>query len=380
MRQAKNFSGQFFFFLAVLLALCPPAVQAAADPLPDPATAPALKTVFASHFLIGGAITPNTGNDPDQLALLRKHYNSVTAENIMKPEKMSIMEDMYSYGAADRMVEFAMKNEMKVRGHTLVWHQQTPNWFFEDDDGREVSAAILQGRLEKYVHDVVTHFKGKIYAWDVVNEVIDENESNGFRRSRWYKILGSDFIDIAFKAARAADPELKLFINDYSTEQSKKRAFLYSLVKQLKSKGVPVDGVGHQMHVSAWYPQPEEIAKTLRMFEELGVENHITELDVSLYNDPGSCFSNSNSCLRYASEAAIPAADLQRQARQYQDIFEVFLRFKSVTSVTFWGISDLNTWLTSWPVNRPNLPLLFDKSFQPKAAFWSVVDTAKAKK
>lgn len=329
---------------------------------------PSLREVFAEHFRIGAAITPSAFENDAQRELLSRHFNSVTAENIMKPAALSSMEDYYNFSAADSMVDTAAKAGIAARGHTLLWHQQSPSWFFEGEDGGAAKPAVVRKRLEKYITDVVGHFKGRIYAWDVVNEVIDPQQPDGYRRSPWFQMLGPSYIETAFRAAQAADPGAKLFINDYGTEDPRKRRFLYDLIKRLKANGVKIDGIGHQMHVNIHYPPAQSIDETLALFAKLGLENQITEMDVSVYT---------NMTQSYGRDEDIPRSELIEQAKRYRELFKVFLKHKSLTSVTFWGLSDLNTWLTSWPIHRPDQPLLFDKQLQPKPAFWAIVEPDK---
>jgi endo-1,4-beta-xylanase len=329
---------------------------------------PSLREVFASHFRIGAAITPTALQNDAQRELLFRHFNSITAENIMKPAALALIEDYYNFDTADSMIDTAAKAGIAARGHTLVWHQQSPSWFFEDDNGGAAKPEVVRKRLEKYIADVVGHFKGRIYAWDVVNEVIDPQHPDGYRRNPWFQILGPTYIETAFRAAQAADPVAKLFINDYGTEEPRKRQFLYELIKRLKANGVKIDGIGHQMHVNIHYPPVQSIDETLALFARLGLEDQITEMDVSVYT---------NMTQNYGKDEDIPRSELIEQAKRCRELFKVFLKHKSLTSVTFWGLSDLNTWLTSWPIHRPDQPLLFDKQLQPKPAFWAIVEPDK---
>jgi len=248
-----------------------------------------------------------------------------------------------------------------------------PCYFFEG------TPADVKARLKKYVTDVVTHFKGKIYAWDVVNEVVTDDGSAStapYRNSNWYQAAGNskDYIGWAFEAARAADPDVKLFINDYNTELPGKRSRLLTVVKDLVDRGIPIDGVGHQHHLQ----MSSDISEALKaiddvdaMFTEL--ENHVTELDISVYSDPGECFSSSTNCaVSYGSN--VPENVIRDQAQMYRDLFTGFATRPSVTSVSLWGITDDASWLNSFPVTRPNYPLLFDADRNVKTAFQAVSD------
>lgn len=251
-----------------------------------------MKTTFAPHFRIGAAvglqhIDPAT--HASDIAILQKHYSSITTENAMKADTIGVAAGQYNFEPADRLVEFAQTNGIEVRAHTLVWHQITPNWFFDGDKSNPTAYhAEVKRRLETYVHDVVTHFEGKVYAWDVVNEVASDTPGEIYRRSNWYEAYsvggnGEDYIEDAFRAARAADPDVKLFINDYSTDNPSKRANLLAIVTDLIDKGVPLDGIGHQFHLTMAVPV-SYVDAALTEFEQLNpaLISQVTELDLSI--------------------------------------------------------------------------------------------------
>jgi endo-1,4-beta-xylanase len=263
-----------------------------------------------------------------------------------------------------------------LRGHNLVWHQTAPAWFFAGNTSDPGYPALVQGRLEAYITAVVSHFKGAVYCWDVVNECTSDDASSNYRTtSPWYTALGPSYIEIALRAARAADPSLPLFINDYSTEDPAKRARLLAIVADLQSKGVPLDGIGHQLHLSLNSTTAAAVDQALADVEAKGLINHVTELDISLYADPGSCYSSGTGCaaqLMPGTQAYVTA--LQSQALLYRALYSTFVNRASVKSVTTWGVADNHTWLDTYPVTRTNYPLLFDTSGNPKSAFWAVVD------
>ncbi|MFG6467718.1 endo-1,4-beta-xylanase [Roseateles sp. BYS87W] len=359
------------------LSACGGGSSAMASPAPTPAPAPtaaevpALKTHFAGKFRIGMAADPSGYQDPIAQPLILKHANSITAENAFKPASLATAPGVYNWATADALVAFATANNLVVRGHTLVWHQQTPDWFFNG------TAADIRARLEAYITDVVTHFKGKLTCWDVVNECTSDDGSAVYRNSRWYQTLGPQYIEIALRAARAADPNVKLFINDYSTEDPAKFARLMTLVSELQARGVPLDGIGHQLHVSTGTPTPANVDNALRGVAAKGLINHVTELDVSLYDDPGSCFASKAGCLAdLTGDPVALAAALKKQALQYRALFNVFLQHPSLQSVTTWGIADNHTWLTGFPINRGNRPLLFDAAGAAKPAARAITDDA----
>jgi endo-1,4-beta-xylanase len=328
--------------------------------------------VFSGAFVVGAAIAPQqlqAGNA--DLPVIERHFNSLTAENVMKPATLAPSAGSFDFSGADAIVNFAASTGRQVRGHTLLWHNQTPSYFFEG------TPTTVRTRLEQYVSTVVTRYRGRIRSWDVVNEVVtdDDAASSPYRNSNWLNAAGSaDFIEWAFRAARAADPDAKLFINDYSTEFSGKRGRLLQIVRNLLDKGVPIDGVGHQCHLNI-NTSASQVFDALRAVDNLGagLENHVTELDISVYNDPGQCFASAVNCAP-GFTGAPPASVVRTQAQLYRDLFQGFRNFRSLTSVTLWGVNDAQSWLNTFPVARTNFPLLFDRSRLPKPAFLAVAD------
>ncbi|OLL27700.1 1,4-beta-xylanase [Burkholderia sp. SRS-W-2-2016] len=341
---------------------------------------PPLRSVMAAHFKVGAAIEPDSLDSPADAALLPAQFSSLTAENKMKPGTIGVAPGQYDFAAADRIVAFANAHGIAVRGHTLVWHfkagdwTEAPDWFFAGDPRDPHYRDLVAARLERYVTDVVTHFRGQLYAWDVVNEVISDDPHQRYREdSPWYRALGKDYIAIALRAAHAADPNVKLYINEYNTDDPVKRAKLLAVIRELRAQGVPLDGVGHQMHISVSWPPLPRIKQAFDEVAALGLDNQVTELDVSLYTDPGACWSDSHACLPDLGQP-VPNDLMRAQAERYRAVFALFEQEPSIKAVTFWGYSDKHTWLTSTPVARTNLPLPFDASLQPKAALWAVVE------
>ncbi len=343
------------------------------NPVADERDIPSLYQNLAAYFPIGVAIWKGD-LDGEHAEIVKRHFNSITSENDMKFEAVEPTEGNFTFEKADAQVAFAKKNGMKIRGHTLVWHEQTPAWVFKDTSGKPMTPtaenkALLLKRLENHIRTVVKHFGGDIYAWDVVNEVIDPNESDGFRKSVWYKITGTDFIKTAFRVTREVAPNAKLFINEYSTTDKKKRKFLYDLIADLQKQGVPIDGVGHQMHENLETPTKEEIIETINLFSGLKIDNQITELDISVYNDYGAKTG-------FADYTEIDRKILVKQGYRYRDFFDAFKSLKGkLTGVTFWSHSDDHTWLTK--PNKIDAPLLFDRNLKSKPAFWGIIDPSK---
>ncbi|SEI91524.1 endo-1,4-beta-xylanase [Dyadobacter koreensis] len=329
-----------------------------------------LKDAYNDFFPIGVAVAPRNLTGPDA-ELIKEQFNSLTPENAMKMGPIHPEPNRYAWQDPDAIVAFAQKNGMKVRGHTLCWHNQTPKWFFTDSTNKQVSREVLLARLKQHINDVVGRYKGRIYAWDVVNEAVPDTGTSIYRRSKFYEIIGEDYIEKAFEYAHAADPAAKLFYNDYNTESSSKRDKIYQLLKKLKDKNVPVDGVGLQGHWSISEPAKQELEKSIEQFSSLGLMIQITELDVSVHQK-----EHERREKRATDSGELTAEMLEKQAAQYKMLFEVFRKYKSViTGVTFWNVSDKSSWLDNFPVpGRKDYPLLFDQNYKPKKAFDGVVN------
>jgi endo-1,4-beta-xylanase len=323
---------------------------------------PSLREVYKEHFRIGAAVSPITIKT--QKDLLVSHVNSITAENHMKFEHLQPKEGEFTFEQADEIVHFALSNNMVVRGHTLVWHNQTPPWMFYDREGKIVGKELLFERLKAHISTVIQRYKGKVYCWDVVNEAVADEGNDLLRISRWSEIAGMEFIEKAFLYAREADPNALLFYNDYNESFPEKREKIYKLVKSLLEKHIPVDGIGLQAHWSLTRPTLEEIRLAIERYASLGVQLHITELDISMFE-----FDDHRNDLIKPTDQMI-----EQQAERYDQIFSLFKEYSDVIqNVTFWGIADDYTWLDNFPVKqRKNWPFLFDENHQPKPAFWKV--------
>ena len=329
-----------------------------------------LKSYYTSYFPVGVAVSARNLSGQSAEFIL-KNFNSLTPENAMKMGPIHPEENRYFWTDADSIVNFAQHHNLKVRGHNLCWHEQAPNWMFKNADGSQVTKEFLFKRLKDHIYTVVKRYKGKIYVWDVVNEAIDDDSTKYLRNSEWYKICGEDFIIKAFEYAHEADPNAKLFYNDYNTERPEKTERVYRLVKSLVDKKVPIHGVGLQGHWSIFEPSEQELKYTIDKFSSLGLEVQITELDMSVYK------WEKERRQKRADESDEYTADLQqKQTEQYQKVFKIFRENKDkLTSVTFWNITDKYTWLDNYPVpGRKNYPLLFDANYQPKQAYWSVIN------
>ncbi|NJM26569.1 MAG: endo-1,4-beta-xylanase [Bacteroidia bacterium] len=324
----------------------------------------------ASYFPIGVAVSPRA-LQTDEAGLITREFTSMTPENAMKMGPIHPKENEYFWTHADSIAAFAQRNQMKLRGHTLCWHNQTPGWLFKDAKGDTVSKAVLLQRLKDHITAVVSRYKGKIYAWDVVNEAISDRENELYRNSPWFKICGEEFIAKAFQYAHEADPDALLFYNDYNEINSKKREKIIKLVTDLKKAGVPIHGVGLQGHWAINEPSREQLEQTLKDFAATGLALQITELDISVYPKEHRARERRDEDV---NTAFTPEKE-QVQVDQYRMCFELFRKYKQhLTGVTFWNISDRNSWLDNFPVrNRKDYPLLFDKELKPKKAYYEVV-------
>lgn len=329
-----------------------------------------LKEAYKNYFPVGVAVAPRNLKGPEA-DLITQQFNSITPENAMKMGPIHPQENRYFWDDADAIVDFAQQKGIRVRGHTLCWHNQTPRWFFTDSTGKEVTKEVLLARLKRHITDVVSRYKGKVYAWDVVNEAVPDTGTSIYRRSKFYTIIGEEYIEKAFQYAHEADPKAVLFYNDYNTENPSKRDRIYQLVKKLKDKHIPIHGVGLQGHWSIYEPTAQELEASINRFSSLGLAVQITELDLSVYPK-----EHERRQRRDTDKSEFTPEMADKQAAQYKLLFDVFRKQKGkVTGVTFWNVSDKSTWLDNFPVGgRKDYPLLFDQSYQPKKAFWSVVN------
>ncbi len=328
-----------------------------------------LKDYYQNYFPVGVAVSPQSIKG-EEVPLIVKHFASITAENAMKPGPIHPEENRYNWTAADEIVNFAQEHHLKVRGHTLCWHQQTGDWFFKGTYGKEASKELVLKRLKDHITTVVSRYKGKIYAWDVLNEVIADDSTKLIRDTPWLKICGEEYITKAFEYAHEADPNAQLFYNDYNSERPEKRERIFRFLKRLVDAKVPIHGVGLQGHWSVFEPSEKELTKAIEQFSSLGLKIQITELDISIYK--WEKFERSR---RQGESDQLTAELEQKQIEKYRMAFETFRKFKNViTGVTFWNVSDKRTWLDHYPVEgRKNYPLLFDQNLKPKKAYWEVI-------
>ena len=335
-----------------------------------------LKDVFKNDFLIGAALNRRQIFEEDErgAAIVREQLNTITPENILKWALVHPKPGVYDFAAADRFVEFGQKNGMFIVGHTLVWHNQTPRWVFEDEKGNAVDRETLLKRLREHIFTVVGRYKGRIKGWDVVNEAL--NQDGTMRQSPWFKIIGADYLAKAFEFAHEADPSAELYYNDYDLELPAKRAGAVELVKKLKAGGVPIKAVGLQNHDLLEWPSVADEDATIDAFAKLDVRVNITELDVDVLprtTKPGADYAVNVEVTPQLNPYTdrLPDAMQLKLAQRYVELFKVYLKHRDVIDrVTFWGVADGDSWLNNWPIKgRTNYPLLFDRAGRAKPAY-----------
>jgi endo-1,4-beta-xylanase len=346
------------------------------------AQAPAtLKDTYQAAFAIGAAVNAAqfTGQDARGAALVKMHFNSITPENVLKWENVHPRLDAYAFDPPDKYVAFGEGNHVLIVGHCLVWHNQIPEQVFRDGQGNLVTRKVLLKRMRDHIHTVVGRYKGRIKSWDVVNEAL--NDDGSLRQTLWLKIIGEDYVAKAFRYAHEADPQAELTYNDYSLENEPKRNGALALIKKLKATGVPITSVGLQGHDSLTWPSVEQQDATIAAFGKLGVKVIISELDIDVL--PSATGQGSADITTNIKEdpklnpyvSGLPDSVQEALAKRYADLFRVFLKHREVVSrVTFWGVTDGDSWRNDWPVKgRTNYPLLFDRNGQPKLAFDAVI-------
>lgn len=344
-----------------------------------------LKDGLKDKFYVGVALNEGqiTGADSSSVALIKNQFNSITAENCMKSGELQPEEGKFDFDLADQFVKFGEDNDMYIIGHTLVWHSQAPNWFFTDKDGKDVSREVLIERMKNHIYTVVGRYKGKIKGWDVVNEAIEDDGS--WRKTKFYDIIGEDYIKLAFQFANEADPEADLYYNDYSMAHEGRRNTVVKLVNDLKSEGIRIDGVGMQGHMDLTFPRLEDFEKSMLAFAETGVKLMITELDVTVLPRPdrnvgaeiSATFEYQQKLNPYAE--GLPDSVSTALNSRYNEIFKLFLKHSDkIERVTLWGAYDGQSWRNDWPVRgRTDYALLFDRNFQPKPAVKAIIEEAR---
>ncbi|MFB9864230.1 endo-1,4-beta-xylanase [Rufibacter immobilis] len=350
------------------------------------AAEPSLKNVFKDDFVIGAALNYKQamGQDPKAEAIVAQHFSTISPENLLKWESVHPSPGTYNFKPADAYVALGKKHKQFIVGHALVWHQQTPNWVFEDQAGKPASKAQLLQRMEEHIAAVAGRYKGQINGWDVVNEAL--NDDGTLRKSKWHQITGEEYLAKAYEAARKADPKAELYYNDYNLWKPAKRDGAIKLVKSLQDKGLKVTGIGMQGHYGLESPSLAQIEESIIKFSALG-KVMITELDIDVLPNPSNrqgadidaTFEFDQKYNLYTN--GLPEDVQQKLAKRYADLFALFHKHRDkISRVTFWGVTDADSWLNDWPIKgRTSYPMIFDRNYQPKPAFQAIIQAVNKK-
>jgi endo-1,4-beta-xylanase len=344
-----------------------------------------LKDLYKNDFHIGTAISNRTlqQQDATMLELIAREFNAITAENCTKWGQVHPEEDRWEWDLPDRFIQFGLDHKMFILGHTLVWHSQTGRRLFQNADGSPISRDGLLKSMENHIRTLVGRYKGKVTAWDVVNEAVDEDK--GWRKSPWFTIIGPDFMEKAFHWAHEVDGKAKLLYNDYNMHNPKKVEFVAAFIRDFKKRGVPIHGVGLQCHEGTDYSKIEELESAIVTFAKAGVRVHITELDVDILPRTDQPTTADVSNRQAYADALNPwkqglPEDMEKLlAKRYEELFRLFLKHRDkIDRVTTWGTSDDESWKNGFPIpGRTNYPLLFDRQKQRKLAYKAVAALKK---
>lgn len=373
----ETYMNKSFLLVTVCAAAClVPSEVVAADTLKD---------VLGKYFTVGAAVNVDVvwGRNAAEAKIVTDNFNSIVAENCMKGEEIHPEEDTYFWDDADRTVKFAEDNGLEMIGHCLVWHSQPPKWMFTDEKGDTVSREVLIRRMRDHITTVMTRYKGRIKGWDVVNEAV--NDDGTMRETPYYKIIGPDYIELAFKFAHAADPDAELYINDYAMAKPGKRATTCRIVRDLKAKGCRVDAIGMQSHNGYDYPDLKEYEASIDSFAACGVKVMMTELDLNMLPNPEN-FSGAeiSQNFKYDEKYNPYRNGLTSEAerifeQRYIDMFKIYYRHRhQISRITFWGVTDATSWLNDFPVvGRTNYPLLFGRDNKAKPVVAKIIKLFK---
>lgn len=368
------FSRQALHFVATALMVA----SASGQPVGDPPTT--LRAAARGDLRIGTAVMARHLDTPPHATLIAEQFNALTAENEMKPGMLQPRPGEFNFAAADRLVDFAAEHGMDVVGHTLIWHQQTPAWMFENAQGQPLPRDEALANMKHHIDTVMHHFKGRVRGWDVVNEAVADGPEI-LRDTPARRAIGDDYILKAFEFAAAADPDAELYYNDYNIELDYKRERALTLVRQIRAAGLRIDAVGIQGHYQLHSPALTEIERGLAAYADAGFDVMITELDVDPLprRDAGGADLDAVEQSTGNPHPDRLPADLQQQlAERYRTLFESMLALPQIKRISFWGTHDGMSWLNDFPVRgRTNHPLLFDRQLQPKPAFDAVLQTLR---
>ncbi len=349
---------------ALMLGAVPSRAQFGPRAIPTPTDG--LKDAYKDYFMVGVAVNNRNVTDADQIALIKREFNSITAENAMKPQPTEPRKGEFNWEDADRIADFCRQNGIKLRGHTLMWHSQIGPWMYQDENGKLLPKEEFYANMKHHIQAIVNRYKDVVYCWDVVNEAVADSPvrpgAPELRNSPMYQIAGEEFIYKAFEYAHEADPKALLFYNDYNDAEPAKSQRIYNLVKRMKDAGVPVDGIGMQGHYNIYGPSMEDVDAAIELYSKVVKHIHVTELDIRVNQDMGGG-------LRF-NQGQAQVADWERtlQQDQYVNLFKVLRKHKDVIDcVTFWNVSDRDSWL-----GANNYPLLFDQNYRPKQSYLAV--------
>ncbi|MGO9096891.1 MAG: endo-1,4-beta-xylanase [Bryobacteraceae bacterium] len=343
-----------------------------------------LREILKGRFLLGAALNDAqiAGQDPRALAIVARHFNSISPENVLKWDAIHPEPDRFEFAAADQFAALGAKHGLFVVGHALVWHEQTPSWVFEGAPGTALDPELLLSRLRTHIRTVVGRYRGRVHGWDVVNEAFEDDGT--WRKTPWYTTLGEEFVAKAFEFAHQADPDAQLYYNDYNLWKMPKCKAAVRLVRSLGERGIRIDGVGEQAHWVLAGPGVEEIEPAVVELAETGAQVMFTELDIDPLPRPeGLIGADISKRIERTPELdpyaeGLPEGVQQRLAKRYGDVFDMFVKHRAVSRVTFWNVTDADTWLNNWPVpGRTNHPLLWDRRGRPKPAFYAVVEALR---
>lgn len=333
-----------------------------------------LKEALGKHFMVGCAVNSHIVRAEGSKAndVVCTHFNSIVAENCMKPESICPEEGKWNWQEADQLVAFGEKHGMTIIGHTLVWHSQAATWMFKDEQGRPASRELLIERMRTYIHAVVGRYKGRVYGWDVCNECFLDDGS--MRDSEWRRIIGDDFIELAFRFAHEADPDAELYYNDYSMANEGKYRAVCRMVEDFRTKGIRIDAVGMQSHNGLSWPRLADYEKAMTAIAATGVKINISELDLNVLPTPedfGGAEVSQNYTYRPEMDPYADGMDDRTRAiigERWQAFFLLYREHAAdIKRVTFWGVSDTDSWLGNWPIHgRHPYALLFDTEYNPK--------------
>lgn len=328
---------------------------------------PGLKDAFGEQFLIGAALNTrqSSGRDTAAVHIIKQHFNTIVAENCMKCEVIHPEKDRYDFTLSDQFVDFGEQNGLTIIGHCLIWHSQLAPWFYMDEKGKDVSPEVLKQRMKDHIYTIVGRYKGRIKGWDVVNEAILDN--GAYRESKFYQILGEEFIPLAFQYAHEADPDAELYYNDYGMDIPGRRDAVVKLIRKLKERGLRIDAVGMQGHMGMDYPCIDSFEKSMLAFASTGLKVMITEWDMSALPavthsaNVGDTASYRKSLNPYPD--GLPLDVSEKWNKRMKEFFMLFVKHADIVErVTTWGVSDSDSWKNDFPIHgRTDYPLLFDR-------------------